>query len=131
MVSETTLISSPLKGSAAFINHSISFICSSLESVEGWNSLSIHFLASSVPANAGLPKARTVTAAAVASSLCFIDSSHLETLVYALRSPLTIKRKENESQGVVSDRSRYILQVRQAAVARFFPYPKHFEQKRT
>ena len=40
-----TLISMPLKGSAALMNHSISFSWSSFDRVEGWNSLSIHFLA--------------------------------------------------------------------------------------
>ena len=35
VVSETTLISIPLNGSAALMNHSISFICASLERVEG------------------------------------------------------------------------------------------------
>src|SRR6516164_2718440 len=42
MVSETTLISMPLKGSAALANHSSSFFWSSFEIVEGWNS-AIHF----------------------------------------------------------------------------------------
>src|SRR3954454_19892208 len=42
MVSETTLISMPLKGSAALANHSSSFFWSSFDSVEGWNS-AIHF----------------------------------------------------------------------------------------
>ena len=53
MVSETTLISMPRNGSAALMNHSISFICSSLESVEGWNSLSTHFCAAAMSAKAG------------------------------------------------------------------------------
>ena len=53
MVSETTLISMPLKGSAALMNHSISFICSSFESVEGWNSASTHFWAAAMSAMAG------------------------------------------------------------------------------
>src|SRR6266481_770599 len=52
-VSETALISIPLKGAAALMNHCISFIWSSLDSVEGWNSLSIHFLAAASSANAG------------------------------------------------------------------------------
>ena len=43
MVSETTLISMPLNGSAALANHCSSFSCSSFDRVEGWNSLSIHF----------------------------------------------------------------------------------------
>ena len=64
MVSETTLISMPAKGFAALTNHSISFICSSFDSVEGWNSVSIHFLASSIPANAApVPSAMATTLA--------------------------------------------------------------------
>src|SRR6185369_468542 len=53
MVSDSTLISMPLNGSAALMNHCISFNCSSFESVEGWNSSSIHFLAAASSANAG------------------------------------------------------------------------------
>src|SRR5690348_16828178 len=53
MVSDSTLISMPLNGSAALMNHCISFICSSFESVEGWNSSSIHFLAAASSADAG------------------------------------------------------------------------------
>src|SRR5216684_266635 len=62
-VSETALISIPLKGAAALMNHCISFIWSSLDNVEGWNSLSIHFLAAASSANAG-----AVTAAEAAIS---------------------------------------------------------------
>src|SRR5215470_2316237 len=39
------LMSMPLKGSAALMNHCISFNWSSLDKVDGWNSLSIHFFA--------------------------------------------------------------------------------------
>src|SRR5262249_58326877 len=53
MVSDRTLISMPLNGLAALTNHSISFSCCSFVSVEGWNSFSTHFLASSIPASAG------------------------------------------------------------------------------
>src|SRR6185295_3993844 len=53
MVSDSTLISMPLNGSAALMNHCISFSCSSFESVEGWNSSSIHFLAAASSAYAG------------------------------------------------------------------------------
>ena len=53
IVSETILISMPLKGSAALMNHCISFIWSSFDRVEGWNSLSIHFLAAASSAKAG------------------------------------------------------------------------------
>ena len=49
IVSDSTLISMPTKGLAAAMNHSISFSCSSFDSTEGWNSLSIHFFAASVP----------------------------------------------------------------------------------
>ena len=68
MVSETTLISMPAKGFAAFTNHSISFICSSFESVDGWNSDSTHFFASSTPANAGAAANKRPTAVAVVSA---------------------------------------------------------------
>src|ERR1700744_344272 len=71
-VSETALISMPLKGAAALMNHCISFIWSSLERVDGWNSLSIHFLAAASSAAAGelnvgatalhAPAARIITA---------------------------------------------------------------------
>jgi hypothetical protein len=55
IVSETTLISMPAKGFAAFTNHSISFSCSSFDSVEGWNSVSTQRRASSMPAKADVP----------------------------------------------------------------------------
>src|ERR1041384_7329805 len=68
MVSETMLISMPAKGFAALMNHCISFICSSLESVEGWNSLSIHFLAAASSADAGaqMAPAKAISAMALA-----------------------------------------------------------------
>src|SRR6476646_10863347 len=53
MVSETMLISMPTNGFAALMNHCISFICSSLDSVEGWNSVSIHLFAAASSAYAG------------------------------------------------------------------------------
>ena len=52
IVSDSTLISMPRNGVAAFTNHSISCSCCSLVSVEGWNSRSTHRLASSMPASA-------------------------------------------------------------------------------
>ncbi len=57
MVSDSTLISMPRNGAAALTNHSISLSWSSLESVDGWNSLSTHFLAASMlpPALAAAP----------------------------------------------------------------------------
>lgn len=63
-VSETTDTSfTPLACSffAASMNHFISSICLSLDKVEGWNSLSIHFLASASPADA--PCAANIAAA--------------------------------------------------------------------
>src|SRR5688500_4248064 len=48
IVSDSTLTSSQRSGYAAFMNHSISFICSSFDSTEGWNSVSIQRLAASV-----------------------------------------------------------------------------------
>src|SRR5687767_12319691 len=53
MVSDSTLISMPWKGLAALMNHCSSFSCASFESVEGWNSESIHFLAAASSADAG------------------------------------------------------------------------------
>ena len=46
-ISETQLTFVPLKGADALMNHSISAICWSLLSVEGWNSASTHFFAAS------------------------------------------------------------------------------------
>src|SRR5687767_9171189 len=72
IVSETTEISlTPLACSflAASMNHFISAICWSLDRLDGWNSLSTHFLASGSPAQAWLATAR---AAAVASAVYFI-----------------------------------------------------------
>src|SRR5262249_17476259 len=66
MVSETTLISMPAKGFAALMNHCISFICSSLLSVEGWNSLSIQRLAAASSADAGDVRAPKEAASAMA-----------------------------------------------------------------
>jgi len=74
MVSETTEISlTPLPWSflAASMNHFISAICWSLLSVEGWNSLSTHFLASASPAMADCP-VTTATASASAVYRVFI-----------------------------------------------------------
>ncbi|MCY1224108.1 hypothetical protein D9M68_709210 [compost metagenome] len=64
MVSDTTEISlTPLACSflAASMNHFISAACWSLLRVDGWNSLSIHFLASGSAAHA--PCAATIAAA--------------------------------------------------------------------
>ncbi|KAG0750790.1 hypothetical protein G6F22_022155 [Rhizopus arrhizus] len=48
-VSETAAMSMPWNGLAASTNHCISRICSSLESVEGWNSVSTQRRAASIP----------------------------------------------------------------------------------
>src|SRR3954470_1114017 len=69
MVSETTLISMPLNGCAAFSNHCSSFNWSALDKVEGWNSLSIHFWAVASSANAG---AAMVTEAAISAAALVI-----------------------------------------------------------
>src|SRR3989344_2890926 len=83
MVSDTTEISfTPLAWSflAASMNHFISAICWSLFSVDGWNSLSIHFLASASPAQAACPIARAAAAKAIALNCIFIAvSSQIET----------------------------------------------------
>ena len=65
-VSETMLISMPLKGAAALMNHCISFIWSSLERVDGWNSLSIHFLAAASSARAGAASVTDAATSAIA-----------------------------------------------------------------
>src|SRR5689334_10757078 len=74
-VSDVTLISIPLKGSAALINHCISFNWSSLDKVEGWNSLSIHFLAAASSARAGAVNA--VDPAISATALVIIKTRAL------------------------------------------------------
>ena len=68
MVSDTTEISlTPFACSflAASMNHFISAVCWSLLSVDGWNSLSIHFLASASPADA--PCAAAIAAASASA----------------------------------------------------------------
>ena len=75
MVSDTTEISfTPLFVSflAASMNHFISAACWSFDRVEGWNSASIHFLASASPAHAFWPKANVATAKATAFNRNFI-----------------------------------------------------------
>ena len=72
MVSERTLISIPLKGSAALMNHSISAICSDFESAEGWNSLLIQRSASGFPAIAVKTLIVSANAALMKSLLNFI-----------------------------------------------------------
>src|SRR3954470_13501094 len=62
MVSETTLISKPLKGSAALANHSSSCFWSSFDRVEGWN-YAIHFWI--VASSAARTGAETANAAAM------------------------------------------------------------------
>src|SRR6185312_13452517 len=71
MVSDTMAISMPAKGFAALMNHCISFIWSSLESVDGWNSVSIHLCAAASSAWAGLPIAAQQTL--MARALAIVD----------------------------------------------------------
>src|SRR4029078_6887747 len=68
--SDTTEISlMPLAWSflAASMNHFISAVCCSFDSVDGWNSLSIHFLPSASPAQAPCP---SDSAAAANATTC-------------------------------------------------------------
>ena len=70
IVSDSTLISMPLKGLAALMNHSISFICCCLLSVEGWNSLSTHFFAAAMSAWLAEANAMARSAAPILSTWC-------------------------------------------------------------
>src|SRR4051812_40380289 len=85
-VSDVTLISMPLKGSAAFMYHCISFIWSSLDKVEGWNSASIHFLAAASSASAG---AVTAADAAISATALVI----IKTRVLIMGPLLLSKRR--------------------------------------
>jgi hypothetical protein len=73
-VSETTEISMPRKGAAALMNHSISAICSSLLSDDGWNSLSIQRSAAAISALTG-PLTAKSAAAAIAAVNVFLMAS--------------------------------------------------------
>ena len=84
-VSETALISIPLKGAAALMNHCISFIWSSFDKVEGWNSLSIHFLAAASSANAG---AVTAAEAAISATALVIIKTRV-----LIKGPLLFSRR--------------------------------------
>ena len=59
------------------MNHFISAVCWSLLSVLGWNSLSIHFLASASPAQAAWPRANAAAANATALNCTFIAVSSM------------------------------------------------------
>jgi hypothetical protein len=78
MVSETMLISMPTNGFAALMNHCISFICSSLDSVEGWNSVSIHLFAAASSAYAGASIAPKQ--AVMAMALAIVDRRTLTVM---------------------------------------------------
>jgi hypothetical protein len=67
MVSDTMLMSMPLKGAAAFSNHCSSFNWSAFDNVEGWNSLSIQrwLVASSARAGAAMVTEAAISAAAL------------------------------------------------------------------
>src|SRR6201993_1738581 len=88
-VSETALISMPLKGSAALMNHCISFIWSSLERVDGWNSLSIHFLAAASSAQAG--ELTAAEAAINATALVIIRT--LEAQIFEVLGPFLLSKR--------------------------------------
>src|SRR6201994_1678293 len=89
IVSDTTLTSMPLKGSAALMNHCISFIWSSLDSVDGWNSLSIPFLAASSPAQAG--ELTAAEAAINATALVIIRT--LEAQIFEVLGPFLLSKR--------------------------------------
>jgi hypothetical protein len=55
------------------MNHFISFIWSSFDSVEGWNSLSIHFCAAASSAHADPVAANSAMAAAYTKRCLFIE----------------------------------------------------------
>src|SRR5690606_3510323 len=85
MVSDTTLISlTPLALSlaAASMNHCISAICLSLDSVDGWNSESTHFSASGTPAHAADHPIKAMLAA-MTCKRNFMTSSSLYLPVFA------------------------------------------------
>ena len=63
---DTSFTPRALSLAAASMNHFISAICCSLVSVDGWNSVSIHFLASASPAHAPWPATRAAAARATA-----------------------------------------------------------------
>ena len=86
MVSDSTLISMPAKGLAASMNHCISAFCSSIESVEGWNSSVIHFSAAAISAEAEEAATVTATAETAASNAFRILSSQLSASVFAAAS---------------------------------------------
>src|SRR3546814_8467982 len=71
MVSDSTLISMPWKGWAASTNHCISFIWSSRDRVDGWNSLSTHFSAAAISAH-DAPGAMRANAATVPNNILLI-----------------------------------------------------------
>src|SRR4029453_19465196 len=95
MVSDTMLISIPLKGAAAFSNHCNSFSWSALDKVEGWNSLSIHFwiVASSAKAGTAIVMVAANSAAALVLArrpslllskfrFCFLRLQRLKTFFF-------------------------------------------------
>src|SRR5262249_4126653 len=84
MVSETILMSMPLKGSAAFANQSSSFFWSSFDKVEGWNSLSIHFWIVASSARAG--KAIVIEAAISAVAMAMVIKRFLVERPVILRA---------------------------------------------
>src|SRR5512143_2018081 len=84
IVSDSTLISIPANGLAAAMNHSISFICSSFDSTEGWNSLSTQRLAASAePWAAGAVAAAGFAAGAVAVGVSSFLPQLISTTVAA------------------------------------------------
>src|SRR3546814_7306113 len=98
MVSDTTLMSMPWNGSAALMNHSISAICSSLLSEEGWNSLSTHRSAASMSAWAVPALATMARAAAVVNRYLLMPNP---PLAFCCRHAMRSEEHTSELQSLM------------------------------
>src|SRR3954468_5732328 len=99
------------------MNHCISFICSSFDNVEGWNSLSIHFFAAASSACAGAVTA--ADAAISANALVIIRALVLKAL--ALVKEL---RRSGKCRMVSSVAATDNIQVRVAPGSALFRSPQ-------
>src|ERR1700730_13052807 len=102
------------------MNHCISFIWSSLDKVEGWNSLSIHFFAAASSANAG---AVTAADAAISATALVIIKTRVLTRGPLLRSKCRmlippLQRQTYPGPGLIPDLLFFASQtVRKIATA--------------
>src|SRR5262245_14734548 len=113
IVSETMLMSMFLKGSAALMNHCISFIWSSFDRVDGWNSLSIHFFAAASSARAGAVIA--AEAAISANALVIIKIRVLEGPSLLFRCRIWFLRcSDRQSQARVDPGSVFFARLDRA-----------------